>query len=195
MQEKTELKLMLYFTIAYLALFTILSIIKENYEFLYYTIIMALLISIIVLYHKKLHLSKYILLGLTIFGAMHIFGGNIYIFNTRLYDLYLIPDIFRYDNLVHTIGSFITTIIAYSLLRPHLDKKIKHNPLLLSLILISISTGVAAYVEILELIAVLTLGASKQIGDYLNNALDLVFNLLGSIMASFFIIKYHKKKK
>lgn len=195
MQEKTELKLMLWFTIGYLALFTILAIINKNYEFLYYTIILSALILIIVLYHKKIHLSKHILFGLTIVGAMHIFGGNIHIFGIRLYDIWLIPpNILKYDSIVHAFGIFVATFVAYSFIHPHLDKKINHNAVLLSLILISVAMGIGAFNEVLEFGAVVFLGAAKQVGDYINNALDLVFNLFGSIIACFFIIRYHKRK-
>lgn len=196
MQEKTELKLMLWFTISYLTLFTILAIIKKNYEFLYYTFIMSALILIIVFYHKKIHLTKHIIFGLTVLGTMHIFGGNIHILGTRLYDIWLIPpNILKYDNIVHAFGVFVATFVIYSLIHPHLNKKINHNPFLLSLILVSIAMGIGAFNEILELGAVVFLGAAKQVGDYINNALDLVFNLGGSIIACFFIIKYHKGKR
>ena len=195
MQEKTELKLMLWFTIGYLAIFTILALINKNYEFLYYTFILSALIFIIVLYHKKIHLTKTILLGLTILGAMHIFGGNIHILGTRLYDIWFIPNILKYDNFVHAFGIFVATFVVYNFIHPHLDKKINHNAILLSLILVSIAMGIGAFNEILELGAVVFLGAAKQVGDYINNALDLVFNLGGSIIACFFIIKYHKRKE
>ena len=186
---------MLWFTIAYLAIFTILAIINKNYEFLYYTIILSALIFIIVLYHKKIHLSKTILFGLTVLGAMHIFGGNIHILGTRLYDIWLIPpNILKYDSIVHAFGIFVATFVTYSFIHPHLDKKINHNALLLSLILISVAIGIGAFNEILEFGAVVFLGAAKQVGDYFNNALDLVFNLVGSIIACFFIIKYHRRR-
>lgn len=87
MHQKTELKLMLHFTIAYLLFFTTLSLIKKNFEFLYYTSVISILIFIIVLYHKKMHLSVHIIGSLTALGAMHIFGGNLYFGETRLYDI------------------------------------------------------------------------------------------------------------
>jgi hypothetical protein len=47
----------------------------------------------------------------------------------------------------------------------------------------------------LEFTAVVFLGAQESVGNYLNNALDLVFNLLGSIIAVFFIFPYHRKRQ
>ena len=195
MQEKTELKLMLYFAIGYLVIFAILAIINKNYEFLYYTFILSALILLIVLYHKKIHLSKTVLFGLTILGVMHLLGGNIHISGTNLYDIWLIPpNILKYDNLVHVFGIFVATFAIFSIIQPHLNKKINHNPFLLSLILVSIAMGIGSFNEILELVAVVFLGATKQVGDYFNNALDLVFNLIGSIIACFFIIIRHRGK-
>jgi len=194
-QEKTSLRLMLYFTIFYLLIFTIMSLLNKNYEFLYYTVVMSLLIILIVLYYKKLHLSTAIIFGLTLVGAMHLFGGNIQILGTRLYEFWLIPGIFKYDNLVHIIGTFVATFISYSLLNPHLDRELKHNKVLLSLILILIASGIGAFHEILELLAVVFLGAAEQIGDYINNAVDLLFNFFGAVLASIYIIYYHIKKK
>jgi len=154
---------------------------------------MAVLILIVGLYHKKLHLSKTLLFGLTLLGLMHILGGNVHLFGVRLYDLWLIPEIFKYDNLVHGFGIFLATLVAYNLLRPHLDVKMKHNPYFLSLILILIAMGIGAFNEVLELGAVLFLNAGSGVGDYINNAFDLFFNLIGSVIACVFIIRYHLK--
>ena len=196
MQEKTELKIMFWFTIIYLTIFTLLAIFKKNYEFLYYTFVLSALILIIILYHKKLHLTNHIIAGLIILGILHILGGNIHILNTRLYDLWLIPpNILKYDNFVHTFGGFIATIVSYSFIRPHLDNKIKNNYLLTFIIITSIAMGIGAFNEIIELCAVLFFEATKQVGDYMNNALDLVFNLLGSIIACMYILKYHMRGK
>lgn len=193
MKEKAELKAIFYFTVFYLIFFTILSVVKGNYEFLYYAFVMGILIFIAVAYYKKMHLSKSILIGATILGIMHMLGGTVYVFSTRLYDLYLIPNVFRYDNLVHAFGAFLVTFIIYSLVYPHLDKTMKHNLFLLSFVIVSATIGIGAYNEIIELVAVVFLGATKEVGDYYNNAMDLVFNLFGSIIACLILLKYHKK--
>lgn len=58
-----------------------------------------------------------------------------------------------------------------------------------------IASGFGAFNEVLELGAVAYLNAAKQVGDYFNNAFDLLFNMLGSIIACFFLMRYHKYKK
>ena len=54
--------------------------------------------------------------------------------------------------------------------------------------------GVGAGAEITELLAVVFFDASAAVGDYYNNAIDLVFNLLGSLTACGYLIIYHNYK-
>lgn len=91
MDKSLKLKMMFYFTLIYLVVFTILAILEGNYEFLYYTVLMTGLIFIAIKFYRKFHLSYGIMVGLTTIGVLHIFGGNVSVFGTRLYDLWLIP--------------------------------------------------------------------------------------------------------
>ena len=196
MMEKTKLKLIVYFTIAYLIVFTFNAILKKNYEFLFYTMIISVLIYAIVVHYKKMHLTNWIICGISFFILLHFLGGNVYIKGTRLYDFWLIYKFFKFDNLVHLVGGFVATFIVYNFIRLHLDRNFKHNKVLFSVLLILVVSGGGAINEIIELIAVVFLNAAAQIGDYMNNALDLVFNLLGSIGACLLImIKYHNNNK
>jgi len=194
MDKKTESRLIIIFTSLYLIFFGLLAIVKKNFEFLFYAIILSSLIILIVSYYKKLHLTFIILGGLSILGFMHLAGGTIDINGTRLYDFWIIQDILKYDNIIHALSLFVVTFVAYSIVSPHLDLKTKHHPILLSLLLVLTALGIGSVNEILELGAVIFLGAQEGVGDYLNNALDLVFNLLGSIIAVFFIHSYHKRR-
>lgn len=195
MREETKLKILTYFLVVYAFCFIIFSFIDNNYEFLFYSFLMFLLTIIILLYYKSLKLTSSLILGLIIISALHTLGGHLYLNGIRLYDLWLVFNLIRYDNLVHFIGYFVTTLIAYNLLYPHLNDRIKFNGFFLSLLLIFITTGIGALNEIFELSAVIFLNAGQQVGDYMNNAFDLVFNLLGSITACFFLIYSYKKNK
>ncbi|PJE58044.1 MAG: hypothetical protein COU81_02735, partial [Candidatus Portnoybacteria bacterium CG10_big_fil_rev_8_21_14_0_10_36_7] len=88
MKDLTEIKLTLYFTIAYLAIFTALAILKGNYEFVYYIFIMASLLVLTVYYYKKIHLTLLMLTGLSLLGIMHVMGGVVSIGATQLYYVY-----------------------------------------------------------------------------------------------------------
>ena len=194
MDDSKELKMVFWFTVLYLILFTGIAIVKGNYEFLYYTAVMSAALFLIVSYNKKIHLPKSIIFGLSMQGFLHILGGNLAIAGTRLYDVWIFP-YFKYDNFMHFTGIFIATLIAYNLIYPHLDRKIEHNPWSLALLLILIASGIGAFNEILELGAVVFFDAAEQVGDYMNNAIDLVYNLAGSIAACFFILKHHKRQR
>ncbi|MFH1849733.1 MAG: DUF2238 domain-containing protein [archaeon] len=182
----------LVFTVAYFAFFTALAFVRGNFEFLYYITILLALLVFIVFYQKKLHLSIHILAGLSLVGCLHFAGGNLYFGGQRLYEIYFLPFL-RFDNIVHFFGTITATFVCYNMLRSHLDN-IRYDKYILCLILVIMAMGLGALNEVLEFGAVVFLGAAQQVGDYFNNALDLLFNLTGSVIACFFIHPYHKKQ-
>lgn len=193
MKEETKLKIMTYFLVVYAIGFIILSFMDNNIEFLFYSFIMFLLSVIVVLFHKHIRLTSSLIIGLILISVLHTLGGHFFIGSVRLYDLWLINGILRYDNLVHFIGYYVTTLIAYNLLFPYLEDRIRLNRIFLSLLLIFIASGIGAFNEIFELSAVIFLNAGQQVGDYMNNALDLLFNFFGSLTACFYLMYYYKK--
>ncbi len=193
--KKNKLIVLLIFTASYLILFTILAVLKKNYEFVFYSIFLFAILLFVRFYYKDLRLTVPILVLLSFFGALHTMGVNIYIGNTRLYEIYIYPRLFRYDNLVHIVGSFTAAMISFNFLRPYIESvKIKSKTVTL-IIIVLIALGFGAVNEILELGAVVFVDAQNQVGDYMNNALDLCFNLLGSTLAAFYIRSYMMEKK
>ncbi len=193
MNEKTVVSVLFWFTVCYLFLFSIVSSVQKNYEFLYYTAVIAVFLFIIMHYYQQFHLSVTLVVCLTILGVMHILGGNLHIDGTRLYDLWLIGGVFKYDNLVHAFGTIIETLVAYNILLPHMENSAKWRPFAFSLMLVLIAMGIGALNEIVEFFAVVFLGAGHAVGDYFNNQVDLVYNLVGSIIVSVFLYYHHKK--
>ncbi len=193
MDERTVVSAMFWFTAMYLLLFSIISGIQQNYEFLYYAGIMSLFVFIILFYYKQFHLTITLIVCLVVLGAMHILGGNIYFAGTRLYDTWLIPGILKYDNLVHAFGTAIATLVCYNILLPKMENSTKYRPFAFSLMLVLMAMGVGALHEITEFLAVVFLGAQDTVGDYFNNQIDLVYNLIGSIIVSVFLYFHHKK--
>lgn len=195
MDKEKELKLILVFTWIYLIFFILLAVVRKNYEFVFYIAVICLLTITTILHHKELHLKPTIVGGLSVIGLMHLAGGNLHFNGIRLYDIYLFQSFIRYDQIVHTLGFFVATFVSYSLIRPYLDTRMKHHPLVLSIILILTASGFGAINEVLEFAAVIFLGAAQAVGDYYNNAWDLVFNMLGAIAACIFIHPYHKRTR
>lgn len=193
MRHVTKLRLMLWFTIIYMTFFTIVSLIDKNYEFLYYTIVMSLIILILIRYKEHISFTSGITFGLTVVATLHIFGGNIHIGSIRLYDVWLTRWL-KYDNLVHMIGTFIAAMLSYTFVHQHLNEKARENRILLAIIIISMALGIGALNEILELGAVLWFNAGAQVGDYMNNAFDLFYNLIGAVLACIYLFYIQKEQ-
>lgn len=176
-----------WFTIIYIIVFSVISWLNSNYEFIYYTFVLLIQVNIGLYLHHKLLFPWYILIGLSLMGLMHILGGNIHLEGTRLYDTYLFGSWLKYDNLVHAVAMFIGTFISYALIKPYIDPDLKVRPASLYLIIFTMTMGLGALNEVIEYFAVIWLDVGEWVGDYYNNALDLVYNGLGSIAACLYM--------
>jgi len=145
-----------------------------------------------IIYRKKLHFPVYILFFFILCGFLHLAGGNFYFNGTRLYDIFLINHLLRFDNLMHFFGSFIYSFLIYNFLRPHLDLKVKQNPFFLSTIIILVAVGIGSLNESLEFSAA-SMGFAPGVGGCINTSLDLIYNTIGAVIASIFIVRYHRK--
>jgi len=163
----------------------------KNYEFLWYV---AVLVFFFLLIFLTLHRSKFdytILIGLSIWGFLHMAGGGIIVNGNVLYAYHII-DIFergdiyilKFDQFVHAFGFFVATLVGYSLLKPYLNKDTNYK--VVYFLLICVGMGLGALNEIVEFIAVVVF-PSTGVGGYYNTGLDLVANMLGSIIAVIFI--------
>lgn len=179
----------LIFTILYLAFFTIISLAGKNYEFLIYLAVMLFFFFLIMIFIKKIFLSDGAIWGLSLWGLLHVGCGNIYLDGIRLYDLKFF-NILGMDHLVHLFGFCVATIVAYQLLRPYLKKEADKS-LLVFFLVVMMGMGFGALNEVVELFSVLVL-KDTGVGDYFNNAFDLVFNMIGAIIAVM-IIKFRCK--
>lgn len=177
----------LLFTIAYLLFFVVLAIHDQNFEFLFYTGVMLALIWLAIDIYHRVRLDKWIVFSLSLLGLLHLAGGNLLYRGQRLYDIvwFREPFLLRYDNIVHFFGTFILTFLVYNLVEPivHLHLR-KRKRLVFMGMLILMAMGAGSLNEIMEFIAVLAFDAADKVGDYDNNARDLVFNLLGSLLAT-----------
>lgn len=166
--------------------FSIYTYRHKNAEFFYYSVIIFIVFLLVVFNYHKLHLTEWLIAGFALHMLLHFLGGTVYINGTRLYDLTLIPVnqwIFHFDNLVHAFGVFLLTFLAYNLLRPHFKLEQKSSLFPFALLLFLIVMGIGACSEVVELGAVLWLNAANTVGDYYNNAFDLVMNGLGALLA------------
>jgi hypothetical protein len=191
MEDRLKLKLLAVFSGIYIILLTRLALQIKNYEILYYSIILYVgIIIILFLYKDKIKLQFYHYFLISILWLANLLGSNIYLNGTKLYDTWLF--FIRYDQIMHIFGCFVITLLIYNLFKKYLKKLFHQNELMFLLTLVLITLGIGAVYEIIELFAAYFLNASEAVGTYYNNALDLLFNLTGSIFAAVWLIRKNK---
>ena len=174
------------FSIAYFLAFTAYFIASANYEFIWYIAVMLGFAWLIAGTEKFSKLPPYLLWMLSFWGLMHMAGGGIFIGDHKLYAQVLIPfyvdgdfTIFKFDQFVHMYGFGVGALVIQYLLRRKIDGSISR--FWLGVVSVLAATGLGALNEIVEFIAVLTV--PNGVGGYYNNSLDLVFNLIGAVIA------------
>ena len=170
---------------------------QGNYEFIIYILVILFFAALIIISHKQVHYTNFLLWGLTIWSILHMAGGGVIINGHVLYaqmlwsiigEPYLI---FKYDQLIHAYGFFIATLLVYHVLKPHLNKQ--PGWFAISFVVIMAGLGLGALNEIFEFIPTI-LFENTNVGGYVNTALDLVFDLIGGLLAMIWI-RYKGKEK
>jgi len=162
----------------------------DNIEFLIYIGVVIFFFLLIVFTNPRVKYPNTILWGLTLWAFLHLSGGGVYLGETRLYELMLIPlsesyPIFRFDQLVHMIGFGVTTLVVFHLLKPLLKPRLKRWTAL-SIVVVMAGLGFGALNEIIEFTATV-LAPQTGVGGYVNTSLDLVSNLIGAVLAMVYI--------
>ena len=174
--------------------FSAFFITRANYEFLLYIGVLIFFIILILITREKVRYSNGLLWGLSIWALAHMAGGGIILNNKLLYSTMLLPIIgepyyiLKYDQLVHAFGFGITTLLMWTLLKPLLKNPARNNKVAISILLVMAATGAGALNEVIEFIATV-ISPESGVGGYINNALDLVFNLIGALIALLIIAK------
>lgn len=182
------------FTGSYLLAAILASLRFGNREFLFYIVTMLVLIAVVLLIHKRMPLRATQLWALSLWGLAHMCGGLLPIPENWpidggqrvLYSLWLVPDLLKYDQLVHAYGFAITTWLCWHGLCQHLRTR-SNEPVFPSVGLLTLATaggmGFGALNEVIEFIAVLTI-PHTNVGGYENTGWDLIFNLIGCLIAA-----------
>ena len=180
------------FVFSYLAIASLLSWNRGNWEFVFYVIVVVLLALFVKGVHRRVQFSTGVLWTLAVWGLIHMLGGLVSIpaswphdgDSTVLYSLWLIPNLFKYDHLVHMYGFAICTWVIWQVLCPLINGNKEHTSEIVLAVLAS--NGLGAFNEIIEFIAVLII-PHTNVGGYINTGWDLVFNLIGSCIAALII--------
>lgn len=113
--------------------------------------------------------------AVSLVGFGNMAGGVFLVEGEPLYTAALVGNL-RYDKFFHALASAAMTVVAWEAMKRWVGDGFHRGGTLLMTWLVVMGGG--AVVEIAELIGVLTTGIN--VGDYLNNAYDLVANGLGA---------------
>ena len=179
-----------------LVFFAGLIFLQGNFEFLFYLGIVLALMWLIFKAHQKVQWPLYVLWHLLAWAILHLAGGTVRLTGKTLYATILIPligepyNILKYDQVVHVYGFFVATLAIYYVLKPLLKKDHK-SWFALGVVVTMAGLGLGALNEIVEFTATV-ITPSTGVGSYINNALDLVANFIGAIIAFFYLQKREK---
>ncbi len=178
----------------YMPLFTVIALRRGSAEFLLYAGIILVLAALIVWKQRSIRFDLHILWGLSVWGFMHMAGGNIpvgdgdrVLYSVELIRIYPHLHILRFDQVVHAFGFGVATLACYHLLRPFLNPDVTRWGVLAFLVIL-MGSGLGALNEIVEFLAVLCM-PETGVGGYENTLCDLVFNLIGSLIAVAFLTR------
>lgn len=184
------------FTSVYLLASLARLVTSPNAEFAFYLAVTLLLAGLVLLLHRRIDLHIGTLWGLAVWGLAHMAGGLVYLPHDWpiggethvLYNLWLIEDRLKYDQLVHAFGFGLVTWIAWQgLTHAFAERGATARPTWgLLLISVCVGMGAGAMNEVVEFAAFQTL-PETNVGEYENTGWDLVSNLIGSVVAALLI--------
>ncbi len=195
--SRKELNRVLAFSGLYLAVAGILVLRFRNYEFLLYLLVMTVIIIAVLGVYRRAGLSQPLLWGFSIWGLLHMIGGLCPVpdgwhaegTSGVVYNWRIIPGYLKYDQVIHGYGCGLTTWLCWQALaartRGHDGHRIGPTLGMLS-ICATAGMGFGALNEVIEFFASMLI-PHTNVGDYENTGWDLVANLVGSVVAAFWI--------
>jgi hypothetical protein len=200
--SRTELAVLL-FTLGYMSAAGFAAIRRQNSEFVLYLVVMTSLIAVVAAVHFHVRLHWATLWGLSLWGLAHMCGGLVSIpmswpvwgESHVLYNLWLLPGLLKYDQLVHAFGFGIVTWVCWQGIRGAFARhRIAARPSWgLLAICISGGMGFGALNELIEFVATLTMPGTN-VGGYLNTGWDLLANFVGCTVTAL-VIRAHWRMK
>lgn len=175
------------FTGGYLAVFAVLGSVLGSPLTLPYLLVVGSAVVLVLRLDARFALGGGILWSLSCWGLAHMAGGVVPIGEGRtLYNLWVVTGWLRYDQVVHAFGFGTATFVCGTVLRRWLpDGRLSFGPAVLALLA---GMGVGAMNEIVEFGATLVL-EHTNVGGYHNTGWDLVFDLLGALMATMWLVR------
>ena len=178
------------FLLAYLVIYSI----KGDYEFLIYVAVTMIVLGLVRWADKSIKFSAATISMFGVWIVSHMFGGSLYLNGVKFYDVMIFPiigepyNILKYDQVVHFFLYFVVAMMLFTLAK----KYTKINWYVIVLIILS-AEGIGALNEVIEF-STTVISESTGVGGYINNALDLIFNLAGAILGTVLAVRLDKNK-
>lgn len=175
------------FGVVYTAAAAVYSLAMGNTEFIFYVGVMVVLGVLVTGVHWRVRFTTGLIWALAVWGLLHMAGGLVQVGGEAgvLYNLWLIGHGngrgVKFDQFVHAYGFGVATWACWEALRVKLARKRPDVPTLIACVLVG--EGLGAINEIIEFTATQVM-PKTNVGDYENNAWDLVFNLIGCVAAA-----------
>lgn len=173
--------------IAITVVFLALALLQGNLEFLFYVAALAVITALLHFTDARFNYRNIALWGFALWALLHLLGGMVQVNGENLYGLVLIDlvgdpyGILRYDQVVHTFCYVVAALIFGSLVENLSAGRAGRG--LAILVTVLAATGVGALNEIIEFTAFVVV-ADTGVGGYVNNAIDLVANLIGALIGA-----------
>lgn len=175
------------FTAGYLAFFLVLGLAVGSDVAVPYVLLIGLLIVFVCRLEQRYAIGSGALWGLSVWGLGHMAGGVIPLDGDRtLYNAVLGVDLLHFDRLVHAFGFGFATLVCGKVLRRLLPDAPMAGAAAVLAVLAGLGVGAAN--EIVEFGATLVL-PETNVGGYVNTGWDLVFDLLGGIVATIWLVR------
>lgn len=159
-----------------------------NYEFLAYVGTIAIVTAVLFGTLRWTRFSSGIILGVTIWGLLHMLGGSVQTVDGVLYAYRLFPFfdgggdfyILKMDQVIHMFLYGVVGLMFYHLLTNIIG--VQSYKVLIAAIAIFAAAGFSIINEIIEFLAAVNL-PQTGVGGYENTVLDMIFNLAGAAIA------------
>lgn len=175
------------FTLGYLAGFTALGLGLASPLTVPYLVVVGGAVALVVRLHARVRLGGGVLWSLACWGFAHMAGGVVPIGQGRtLYNLWIVDGWLKYDQAVHAFGFGTATFVCGTVLLRWLPAG--PLPSGLAVLIVLAGMGVGAVNEIVEFGATLVL-EHTNVGGYDNTGWDLVFDLLGAVVATVWLVR------
>jgi len=182
------------FNVGYMLAAVAASVAKGNKEFIFYIAVMVVLIGVMTVVHRRVGLTMPLLWAFSVWGLLHMAGGLCPLpegwpyhgDHAVLYSWWLIPDLLKYDQIVHAFGFGVTTWLCWHAAKRmfrEADGGLLKPGLGVLILCAAAGMGFGALNEVVEFIAVLAI-PNTNVGGYENTGWDLVANMVGTVIAA-----------